>query len=295
MMLFRLLLILLTIAQAFAASIGPSQGWLVIVGGGQIGPEIVQRFIDLAGGKDAPVVWIPTAVEGTPRSTAVNTFLARAGMSRITILHTRDRTKADTEAFVAPLKTARAVWFEGGRQWRLVDSYLNTRTEKELFRLLKRGGVIGGTSAGATIQGSYLVRGAREGNTIMMAPGYQVGMGFLRMSAIDQHVTARRRENDLIPVIQKHPKLLGIGLDESTAIVVHGNTFEVIGRNKVFIHDAKYKPGADGKRYYRLSPGDRFDMKKRRKVVTTSLPSRDGWIPGRDSQGAVFRNSLSSP
>ncbi len=257
--------VVIAASVAVAASIGPSRGTLVIVGGGQLGPEIVNRFIELAGGKDAPMVYIPTAAEGTPPTSAQKTFLARAGVKNVVILHTRDRKEADSETFVAPLKTARAVWFEGGRQWRLVDSYLNTRTEKELFRVLQRGGVIGGSSAGATIQGSYLVRGAREGNTIMMAPGYEIGMGFLRDSAIDQHVITRHREDDLNPVIQRHPGLLGIGIDESTAIVVHGNTFEVIGKSKVFIHDARHKQGADGKRYYTLSAGDRFDLKKRRK------------------------------
>ncbi len=258
---------------ACAASIGPSRGSLVIVGGGQVGPEIVNRFIDLAGGRDAPMVFIPTAEEGTPKATAEDNFLARAGVKHVVILHTRDRKDADTEAFVAPLKSARGVWFEGGRQWRLVDSYLNTRTQKELFRLLDRGGVIGGTSAGATIQGSYLVRGAREGNTIMMAPGYETGMGFLRESAIDQHILTRHREDDLVPVIQRHPDLLGIGIDESTAIVVHGDKFEVIGKSKVFIHDARYHPGADGKRYYLLSAGDRFDLRKRKRIGHT--PPKD--------------------
>jgi cyanophycinase len=268
----RLLTILLMMASAAAAApVGPSRGWLVIVGGGQLGPEIVERFITLAGGRDAPMVFIPTAEEGTPRVTGDSNFLAKAGVKHVTILHTRDPKEADTEAFVAPLKAARAVWFEGGRQWRLVDSYLNTRTEKELFRLLDRGGVIGGSSAGATIQGSYLVRGAREGNTLMMAPGYEAGMGFLRNSAIDQHVITRHREDDLDPVIAKHPALLGIGIDESTALVVHGNTFEVIGKSKVFIHHAKYKPGADGKAYYTLSAGDRFDLKKRRKLPAQKL------------------------
>jgi cyanophycinase len=257
---------LLTISVSLAASLGPSRGTLLIVGGGQLGPEIVNRFIELAGGKDAPMVIIPTAAEGTPTASAQNNFLARAGVRNIVILHTRNRNEANSEAFVAPLKTARAVWFEGGRQWRLVDSYLNTRTEKELFRLLGRGGVIGGSSAGATIQGSYLVRGAREGNTLMMAPGYETGMGFLRNCAIDQHIITRHREADLNPVIAKHPGLLGIGIDEGTAIVVHSNTFEVIGKSKVFIHDAGYKPGADGKPYYALSAGDRFDLKKRRKL-----------------------------
>ena len=249
-----------------AASIGPSRGHLVIVGGGQLTPDIVGRFIELGGGKDAPMVFVPTAEDGEPRITASNTFLARAGVKNVTILHTRDRQVADSEAFVEPLKTARAVWFEGGRQWRLADAYLKTRTEKELFRVLARGGVIGGSSAGATIQGSYLVRGAVEGNSTIMAPGHETGMGFLRKSAVDQHVITRHRENDLDQVIDRHPELLGIGIDESTAIVVDGDRFEVIGKSKVFIHDANYRPGPDGKRYYLLSAGDHFDLKTRRKL-----------------------------
>jgi cyanophycinase len=268
----RLCGLMLIAGAAVAASVGPSHGSLVIVGGGQLTPEIIQRFIELGGGKDAPMVFVPTAEDGEPRMTGPNTFLARNGVKNVTILHTRDRAVADSESFVAPLKTARAVWFEGGRQWRLADAYLKTRTEKELFAVLARGGVIGGSSAGATIQGSYMVRGAVEGNSLMMAPGHEVAMGFLRKSAIDQHVITRHREDDLTGVINRHPELLGIGIDESTAIVVQGDNFEVIGKSKVFIHDARYKPGPDGKRYYLLSAGDRFDLKKRRREERKALP-----------------------
>ena len=251
---------------ACAASVGPSQGFLVIVGGGQVGPQITNRIIELAGGPDSPMVYIPTAEEGDPKTTPESTFLFKAGVKHVTVLHTRDPKVADTEAFVEPLLTARAVWFEGGRQWRLADAYLNTRTEKELVRLLDRGGVIGGSSAGATIQGSYLVRGAPEGNTVMMAPGHEQGFGLLRNTAIDQHVLTRHREDDLDPVIARHPELLGIGIDESTAIVVHGDQFEVIGMSKVLIHDSKNERQSDGPPYYTLSAGDRFDLEHRRKI-----------------------------
>src|SRR5678816_3447078 len=137
----RLCGLMLIAGAAVAASVGPSHGSLVIVGGGQLTPEIIQRFIELGGGKEAPMIFVPTAEDGEPRMTAPNTFLARNGVKNVSILHTRDRA--------------------------LADAYLKTRTEKELFALLARGGVIGGSSAGATIQGSYLVRGAVEGNSIM--------------------------------------------------------------------------------------------------------------------------------
>jgi cyanophycinase len=175
---------------------------------------------------------------------------------------------ADTEAFVKDLREADAVWFDGGRQWNIVDSYANTLTLKEFHKVLERGGVIGGSSAGATIQGDYLVRGAVAGANIMMTPEkeHEKGFAFLRRSAIDQHINARMRWDDLIPVIQKMPTLLGIGLSEGTAIIVKGDTFEVMGKWKVAIHDNArlYQPWE--KPYYVLSAGDVYDMKARRVI-----------------------------
>jgi cyanophycinase len=256
-----LLVGLLAAACSLGQTVGPSRGALVIAGGGDLGPEILHRFIELADGPGALVVVIPTAQEDsliTPEWLK-KTAPAKAGLQHLIPLHTRDRAVADSEEFAAPLRKARGVWFEGGRQWRLVDAYLGTRTERELFALLERGGVIGGSSAGATIQGSYLVRGAREGNTIMMAPGYEEGMGFLRNTAIDQHLLVRQRQDDLVPVVRAHPLLLGIGIDERTAIVVQGDHFQVVGSSKVAIYEA-------GKPYYFLVPGDGFDLAARRKT-----------------------------
>ncbi len=246
---------------ALASQVAPRRGALMPVGGGKLGPEVLGKFIELAGGPDAPVVVIPTAAEGAAFGDDWLRALPlyKAGLKNLTILHTRDRRVADSEAFVQPLRAARGVWFGGGRQWRLVDSYLNTRTHRELRALLDRGGVIGGTSAGATILGSYLVRGARQGNTIMMAPGYETGLGFLPNVAIDQHLLARQRERDMVTVVAAHPELLGIGIDEGTAIVVQGDSFEVIGPSKVAIYE-------HDRPYYFLAGGDRFDLAARRPV-----------------------------
>jgi cyanophycinase len=240
---------LLFLAVAFgAATHGPDHGWLVIIGGGQIGPEVWDRFFALAGGKDQPIVLIPTANDAH-QDKALET-IRQAGATNLTVLHTRDRKMADSEAFVAPLHNARGVYFSGGWQRRLADAYLGTRTERELHALLDRGGVIGGSSAGASIMGSFLVGG---GSRIK-------GMGFLTDSAINQHLLTRHREQRLVPVINQRPQLLGIGLDERTAIVVHGSQFEVIGPSKVAIYTA-------GHPYYFLQAGDRFDLAKRA-VVT---------------------------
>jgi aminobenzoyl-glutamate utilization protein B len=256
---------LVLFGQTGAPSVGPRAGTLVIDGGAN-NPETKRRFVELAGGPAAEFVVIPTASERDELDLKRESqlFIQGFGVEAVTVLHTRDRAVADTEAFVAPLKTARGVWFGGGRQWRLVDAYMGTRTQRELEAVLARGGVIGGGSAGATIQGSYLVRGAREGNRIMMANGYEDGFGYLRGVAIDQHLLVRGRQDDLVEVIDKKPGLLGLGIDEPTAIVVQGDRFEVIGKSVVGIYDGK---DHDGKRYFFLAPGDQYDLKLRKRVA----------------------------
>src|SRR5262245_58495771 len=122
---------LLAADPASAQTVGPAKGSLVIVGGGRMGPEIVKAFLERAGGKDAPFVIIPTANVGEDWGPAyiAKSFLAKSGAKDVVVLHTRDPKIADTDEFVAPLKRAKGVWFDGGRQWRLTDAYLNTKTQ----------------------------------------------------------------------------------------------------------------------------------------------------------------------
>jgi len=270
------LLILLVAAPAPGQDVpdyGPPKGALVIVGGNMKDPAIADRFIELAGGPGARFVIVPTAGGNKGRDGATRVYKEedvvapwkKRGLTNVTMLHTHDPKVADTEEFVQPLRQANAVWFDGGRQWNIVDSYANTLTFREFHKVLERGGVIGGSSAGATIQGAYLVRGAISGPDVVMAPEpeHQAGFAFLRRSAIDQHINARNRWDDLIPVIKKFPDLLGIGLSEDTAIIVKGDTFEVLGSWKVAVHDSTklYQPWE--KPYSVLSRGDVYNMKTR--------------------------------
>jgi cyanophycinase len=251
---------------------GPHTGALVIVGGGRVGADILTRFFDLAGGRDAPLVVIPTAAGAASYGddwSGLKMF-KDFGVTHITVLHTNDRHVADSEAFVRPLTTARAVWFPGGRQWRLVDSYLHTRTQREVERVLERGGVVGGSSAGASILASYMVRGAHENNYVMMAPGYEEGFGLIKGVAIDQHMLTRNRQDDLEEVVARHPDVLGIGIDESTAIIVRGQQFEVAGASKVAIHDGRKvdseRQQRNGKQYYFMGPGERYDLSRLERI-----------------------------
>ena len=256
----RLRLLALTLWTGVAAAaephVGPPQGTLFIVGGGDMA-KLWPEFLELAGGREAPIVVIPTANETIEVDGRSAVALRALGARQVTQLHTRDPKIADTEEFVAPLRTARAIWITGGRQWRLADAYLGTRTLREIFAVLGRGGVVGGSSAGASIQASYMVRGSPDGNTVMMAPGHERGFALLRDSAIDQHVNTRGRADDLRPVLQAHPTLLGIALDEATAIVVTGDRCRVVGAGGVrFFATPEAVPVV-------LSAGARYDLAKR--------------------------------
>lgn len=256
---------------------GPAKGTLLIVGGGATGGTgIVEKFIELAGGNDAKIIVVPTAggnrngkgeVVPYVDSIVLKSWTER-GLTNVHMLHTADPKVADTEAFAAMLKDAKAVWFVGGRQWHIVDSYANTRTYAAFHEVLARGGVIAGSSAGASIQGEYLVRGAISGSNVMMAPEpeHQDGFKFLRKSAIDQHIDARNRWDDLSQVITKFPNLLGIGISEGTAILVTQDQFVVMGKSKVAIHDTTHPAQANGKSYLVLQAGDKYDMKARQVI-----------------------------
>lgn len=227
--------------QDVPASHGPGNGHLVIVGGSLSDPAIYARFLELAGGPDAAIVIVPTA--GSDDDLYKHKGLKKIkkrfrdeGFINISILHTRNRDDANSKEFIRMIEEADGLWFSGGRQWRLADSYLNTRTHEAIVKLLERGGVVGGSSAGASIMGSFLVRGDTKTNVIMMGD-HQEGLSLISNCAIDQHLLALNRQFDMFEILDAHPELLGIGLDENTAIVVHGDEFEVIGQSFVAIYD----------------------------------------------------------
>jgi cyanophycinase len=258
-------MLLASAAPAAAQHVGPPRGTVIVVGGGQMGPEILSRFIAAAGGPDALIVDVPTAGGDSvyPPDWRGGNALKRAGARQVVVLHTVDRRMADSDSFAAPLAKAGGVWFEGGRQWHLVDSYAGTKTERGFHEVLARGGVVGGSSAGASILASYLLRGARAGNAIIMAPGYETGFGFLRGVAIDQHVVARERLRDLADsLMPKHPELLGLSEDEGTAWVIRGDTADIVGRNKAFVYGGSVSDS--GVPFLTLYPGDRYDLGARR-------------------------------
>src|SRR5262245_38851114 len=121
----RLSILLITAAAGTfaAAATGPEKGFVLAAGGGALGHDVLKRFIDLAGGPDAAIVLIPTAngLNSQPPDFVNSHILQKAGARNITVVHTTNRKIANTKTFVEPLRKARGVWFDGGRQWRLVD------------------------------------------------------------------------------------------------------------------------------------------------------------------------------
>lgn len=247
--------------------VGPARGTVVVVGGGAMGPEVYKAFIDAAGGPDALILDVPNAAGTDSVTRNMGQPWRNNGARNVVVLFTKDRKLADSDSFTAIIKKAGGIWFEGGRQFHLVQDYGGTKTERAFMDLLERGGVVGGSSAGASILGDFMVRGAPSSdNRIMDYPGYDTGFGYLRNVGIDQHVIARSRLPDLADsIMSSHPNLLGISEDEGTAWVIRGDTARIIGRDKAFVYNGKDANDA-GSPFLTLYPGDRYDLNARRVI-----------------------------
>ena len=256
-----------------ADNVGPQKGWLVLHGGGTRKDNgAMQRFVSLAGGTNASVVVVLTPIDVdviTPEflTQYKQWWASERGVTDVTFMDTRDRQEAETEAFVAPLLRATGVWISGGHLTNLLDSYLHTRTEREIRAVAERGGVIGGSSAGAMIQGSFLINVTKtpsgaplDGSRMFLDATRMMGFGLLTGVTVYPHFFARpAAEKDMLAVVERYPDLLGIGIDEGAAIVVHDDRFEVIGRGRVGVCAGA---PSSRKKFLTLSPGQKFDLKR---------------------------------
>jgi len=258
-----------------ALSVGPEKGWLILHGGGintKRAYEHYHRFAALAGGADASVVVILTPVDLDVLTPEFLTqykqwWKSELGLTNVSFMDTRNRQEAESEAFVAPLRKATGVWIMGGHLSNLLSFYLGTLTEREIKAVAERGGVIAGASAGAMIQGSFLINLTKTPSDLRLTrsgmfldPAQMVGFGLLRGVAVYPHVDARHSGKDLLEVVARYPEILGIGIDENTAIVVHDDQFEVIGEGKVGVFESN---DVSQKKPLMLSKGQRFDLRRR--------------------------------
>lgn len=250
-------------------------GTLLIVGGGGLPDGLMKQFVAFAGGPGkARLVFVPCEESDfvPPDQPLLDSWKAM-GAESVAMIHTKDRNKANADdEFLAPLVDATGIWFGGGRQWNLADSYYGTKAHRLMKEVLQRGGVIGGSSAGASIQARYLARATPIENFRIMAPGYERGgLGFISGVAIDQHFSQRGRQRDMTQLVNRYPQLLGIGIDEATALTVVGSKATVSGRGKVYFYDRRQTVILDRPDYVALAAGQAFDL-----VTRTELSGETG-------------------
>jgi cyanophycinase len=257
------------------------KGALVIVGGGERPGPIQERFLQLAGGAaQARVVVIPMA-SGDPAAAGRNQVeeFREFGATQVEGLRF-DRQQALDPTTAGRLEGVTGVFFTGGDQARLAAVLVGTPFAERLHRLYREeGAVIGGTSAGAAIMSRLMITGDQRGEPDRKADFAVVrrgatltaeGLGFVTNAVVDQHFIARRRENRLLGIVLENPSLLGVGIDESTALVVRTDgTWEVVGDGSVMVFDARGSTvseaptranlGVRDVRLHLLLPGQGFD------------------------------------
>jgi cyanophycinase len=225
------------------------EGSLFIIGGGHRSESMMKKFIELANQPDGGKIVIFPMASGSPDEAGQSMVeeFKKLGVHNVEY-HNLNREQALKEDNVKILDNVCGVYFSGGDQSRLTEALVHTPIHHMLLEIYKQGGVIGGTSAGAAVMSEIMITGEEkrevkkgdefekiQANNIIATPGF----GFIKTAIIDQHFVARKRHNRLISLVAENPELLGIGIDESTAIIVKlDQTFEVIGEQNVIVYDA---------------------------------------------------------
>ena len=270
------------LALPLCAGPGP-KGFLFIVGGGDWPDGMVKRFVDLAGGFNTGKIVILPMASSVPEESAAEEAadFKKLGAQNIEI-RILTREQALTPESAKLLDGAGGVFFSGGDQSRLTGVLLDTAVHKKLLELYEQGCVIGGTSAGAAVMSEVMITGdevrkveaGREFETLQARNIVTTrGFGFVKQAVIDQHFVTRKRHNRLISLLAEHPELIGVAIDESTAILVKPDeTFEVIGAKQVIVYDpagARFRIlpnqniGFTNLVMHALIDGDEFDLKTR--------------------------------
>jgi cyanophycinase len=253
---------------------GNINGYLVIVGGGVLPDAVRNRFLELAGGKKGRLVVIPTASELADPSRISRSYVywQKQGLESVEELNTLSQTKANDPTFVKPLTRATAVWLGGGDQSRLARVYRGTAVERELRKLLDRGYVIGGTSAGASIMSRIMITGGKREASV------GTGFGLLPDVVIDQHFDTRNRRDRLELLLKNYPDCFGLGIDEATAVVLHGRKFQVLGNSKVYY--VGLPPLSPGARVMKmLGSGDEGELLLPNRTIASPQKSPTGGKP----------------
>jgi len=212
----------------------PAGGPLVVVGGGTTPVGLHRKLIELGGGTNAHVLVIPFASATDTGDSSLDAF-RKAGAVHVSVLAAR----VNHETALTGVHGADIIWFPGGLQSRLMDELNRLNMIEAIRRRHAQGAVIGGTSAGAAVMSPVMICGKPQspGDPPPMFEGLGLWPGVI----VDQHFVKRGRESRLRNAVKVHPHLIGVGIDESTYVVVRGKTAEVFGRNTVTLVDERAK------------------------------------------------------
>ncbi len=269
----------LALALPGPAQAGP-KGYLFIIGGGERDAPLMKRYVQLASGFATGRVVVFTMASGVPQEVGpelVTEF--KANGTKDVVFYQLSHDEAMKPGSERILDGAGGIWFAGGDQARLTAALLDTPIHKKMLEMYQAGCVIGGTSAGAAVMSEVMITGdekrtdGKEGSWEVIWADDVIrtrGFGFVKAAVIDQHFVTRRRLNRLIATVIEDPKLVGVGIDESTAVLVRPDgRYEVLGENQVVVFDARRaklaksptgRLGAHGMTLNVLLPGDVYDI-----------------------------------
>jgi cyanophycinase len=242
---------------------------------------ILSTFAQLAGGKNARIVIVPTASSIETAGLRYKAIFLGMGVDSAEVVYIGSRDDANSEDVARHVHDATGIFMTGGNQMRLSAMIGGTRFEQEVRSANESGVIVAGTSAGASILSAHMVALGASGGTPKLRMAQMVaGFGLISNVIIDQHFRQRDRIGRLLSLVASNPGLLGIGIDEDTAAIIDDqDVIEVIGRHSITIVDGSeifsdiFQVKAYGEitvsnaRLHQLTPGRRFDMRSRSLVL----------------------------
>jgi cyanophycinase len=269
------------------------KGSLVIIGGGSRTEAMMRRFVELAGGSGRARIAVVPMASSEPKTTGTEVAAELDSLGATTLVLLLDSAQAESDAAVRRLDSVTGIWFTGGDQALLTTAIGGTATLRAMHRRYRAGAVVGGTSAGAAIMSDSMITGNQTppgdttgyyGDEFPAIARHRVqvvpGLGFLPEAIVDQHFIRRERHNRLISAVLERPSLIGVGIDESTALEVGPDgRWKVMGESEVVVYDARQarvavlpgaRLGATDVRVHLLPPGSTYDPKSGR----GSIPPR---------------------
>ncbi len=222
---------------------GATRGWIIPIGGGEDkenNPTILERFVQLCGGRDSKIVVVPTASKLNDTGDRYREIFRDIGAAEVDVMDFDTRRDGDEPGRVAAIKACDGVFLTGGNQMRLATMLGGTAVAKALREHNANGGHVAGTSAGASFLSEHMIAFGDDNRTphagsVTLAPG----LGLTNRVVIDQHFTQRGRLGRLITALAFNPFLIGLGIDEDTAAFISPDqTVEVEGSGTVTIVDS---------------------------------------------------------